>query len=94
MTVAPLITPLRIATPAAFKTACISNAVSVCTPRRGLPPTGKGVLVLLRLQPPLLASLDEWISNQENSRTRPEAIRRLIEIGLTAKIKKRHNGDK
>jgi hypothetical protein len=57
--------------------------------RRGPPPTGKGVPVLVRIQPPLLANLDVWISQQEVSFTRPQAIRRLIEIALASKIKRR-----
>jgi hypothetical protein len=54
--------------------------------KRGPPPTGKGVPILVRLQPPLLAKLNAWISKQDDV-TRPEAIRRLIEIALTAKSK-------
>jgi hypothetical protein len=50
--------------------------------RRGPPPTGKGVPILVRVQPPLLRTLDEWIGNQDVSLTRPQAIRRLIEIAL------------
>jgi hypothetical protein len=56
--------------------------------RRGPPATGKGVPILVRIHPPLLRSLDEWIGDQDVSFTRPEAIRRLIEIGLDAKSKR------
>jgi hypothetical protein len=35
--------------------------------------------------------LDEWIGNQDVSLTRPQAIRRLIEIALTAKAKRESN---
>jgi hypothetical protein len=45
------------------------------------------VPILVRVQPPLLAALDVWISHQDVSFTRPEAIRRLIEIALVAKAK-------
>jgi hypothetical protein len=62
--------------------------------KRGPPPTGKGVPILVRLQPPLLANLDGWISTQDVSFTRPEAIRRLIEIALTGKSKKEGKGTK
>jgi Cu/Ag efflux pump CusA len=55
--------------------------------KRGPPPTGKGVPILVRIQPPLLRTLDEWIGNQDVSLTRPQAIRRLIKIVLTAKLK-------
>lgn len=53
--------------------------------RRGPAPTGKGTLVGVRLQPDDLSELDDWISEQDESFTRPEAIRRLVELGLKAK---------
>jgi len=43
---------------------------------------------LVRIQPPLLRNLDEWIVNQDVSLTRPQAIRRLIEIALVGKLKR------
>jgi hypothetical protein len=59
--------------------------------KRGPPPTGKGVPILVRLQPPLLADVDRWIATQDNPFTRPEAIRRLIEIALATKSKRPTN---
>jgi len=56
--------------------------------KRGPPATGKGVPILVRIQPPLLATLDAWIAKQDASFTRPEAIRRLVESALAAKSKK------
>jgi len=56
--------------------------------KRGPPATGKGVPILVRMHPPLLATLDVWITKQDTSFTRPEAIRRLIEIALASKAKK------
>lgn len=51
--------------------------------RRGPAPTGKGVPVQVRCQPSLLASVDNWVSTLPDPKpTRPEAIRRLAEIGL------------
>jgi len=53
------------------------------------------VPILVRIQPPLLGTLDEWIGNQEVSLTRPQAIRHLIEIALAAKSKRQSShGDK
>jgi hypothetical protein len=52
--------------------------------RRGPPPTGKGVQVVVRLQPYPLGALDNWVANQKDQPTRAEAIRRLVEIGLKA----------
>jgi hypothetical protein len=53
--------------------------------RRGPPPTGKGTLVGVRLQPDLLAPIDAWAAAQEDEPGRSEAIRRLVELGLTVK---------
>jgi hypothetical protein len=50
--------------------------------RRGPPPTGKGNLIGVRLQPPLLAAVDAWIFHSGKSISRPEAIRRLVEAAL------------
>jgi|ERR1700722_7283058 len=50
--------------------------------RRGPPLTGKGVQVVVRLQPDPLSALDKWAAKQSDQPTRAEAIRRLVEIGL------------
>lgn len=55
--------------------------------KRGPPPTGKGTPVVTRLQPDQLAALDAWIAKQREPVTRPEAIRRLVELGLKGKGK-------
>lgn len=46
--------------------------------------TGPGEPVMLRLHPPLLTDLDVWIVGQDDSPSRPEAIRRLIEQALSS----------
>jgi hypothetical protein len=44
-----------------------------------------GTMIGVRLQPDALAPLDAWIARQPDPKpTRPEAIRRLIELGLSA----------
>jgi hypothetical protein len=55
--------------------------------KRGRPvTTGKGTLIGVRFLKAPLARLDEWIAKQNDSTlTRPEAIRRLVELGLKAK---------
>jgi hypothetical protein len=55
--------------------------------RRGRPSTGgrrEGVMV--RLEPGQLEALDNWIKKHDVA-TRPEAIRRLVELGLKVKAK-------
>jgi hypothetical protein len=66
----------------------MAKSISVITKkRRGRPvTTGKGTLIGVRLLDEPLSQLDEWIENQsEKDLTRPEAIRRLVELGLTVK---------
>jgi hypothetical protein len=53
--------------------------------RRGPKPTGIGVQVVVRWQPEPLDALDKWVAEQEDKPTRAEAIRRLVELGLTVK---------
>lgn len=55
--------------------------------RRGPPPTGKGTLIGVRMQPDELSTLDEWIGDRYPELTRPEAIRRLVELGLAVRGK-------
>jgi hypothetical protein len=58
--------------------------------KRGRPSTGgrrEGILV--RLETDQFDALDAWIAKQkEPALTRPEAIRRLVELGLKAKATK------
>jgi hypothetical protein len=51
---------------------------SLTRKRRGPKPTGQGLVVGVRLQPPELASLDRWIAAQDDTPTRPEAVRRIL----------------
>jgi hypothetical protein len=50
--------------------------------KRGPAPTGKGTLIGVRLQPEQLRALDAWIAKQDNSTTRPDGIRRLMDLAL------------
>ena len=56
--------------------------------KRGPPPSGKGVQVVVRLQPDPLGQIDKWIANQPDHPTRAEAIRRLVEMALQAQTPK------
>jgi hypothetical protein len=56
--------------------------------KRGPPATGKGEPVVVRMHKPMLTDLDAWIAKQKQPfPSRPEAVRRLVELGLKAKGK-------
>lgn len=66
----------------------MGKSITVITKkRRGRPvTTGMGTLIGVRLLDEPLAALDAWIVKQKDvDLTRPEAIRRLVELGLKAK---------
>ena len=79
---------------ASFRSACFSGTRimmvrSLARPRksRGRPPTG-AQSVHLRIPPDQYAAINAWIKLQkEPDLSRPEAIRRLVELGLKAKGK-------
>ena len=48
---------------------------------------GIGDPVLVRIQPDMGKQLDDWRRKQDDLPGRPEAIRRLVELGLKAKGK-------
>jgi hypothetical protein len=54
--------------------------------RIGRPPVNS-VAILVRVPPGELEPIDAWISGQKGELSRPEAIRRLVEVGLKAKAK-------
>ena len=55
---------------------------------RGRPKTtGTGVQIAMRWQSLELTLIDSWIEKHAPDLSRPEAIRRLVEIGLKAKAK-------
>ena len=49
--------------------------------RRGRPATGRGVMVSSRLPATVVDGVDDWAGRNET--TRSDAIRRLVEIGLS-----------
>jgi hypothetical protein len=52
-------------------------------PKRGRPKTtGRGEGILVRLHAEALHRLDRWAASQKDRPSRPEAIRRLVELGL------------
>jgi hypothetical protein len=52
--------------------------------RIGRPPVG-AILIGVRVPPADVATLDAWIKNHAPEMSRPEAIRRLVELGLAVK---------
>jgi hypothetical protein len=50
-------------------------------------PNVTGDPVMVRVQPDMAKQLDDWRGKQEDLPGRPEAIRRLVELGLTVKSK-------
>jgi hypothetical protein len=54
---------------------------------RRRPTTGKGIQVGERWSPGTIDQIDDWRRQQLDPPGRPEAIRRLVEIGLKAKAK-------
>jgi hypothetical protein len=66
----------------------MAKSIGVITKKkRGRPvTTGKGTLIGVRLLDDPMSTLDDWIAKQrEPGLSRPEAIRRLIEIALRVK---------
>jgi hypothetical protein len=64
-----------------------SNVSDIGKKRIGRPPVN-AVAVLVRIPPAEIEPIDRWMAKQKEPMTRPEAIRRLVEIGLKAKATK------
>ncbi len=62
-----------------------SIRVNMKTPKKRAVVTGD--LVGVRIQPDMAKQLDDWRRKQEDIPGRPEAIRRLVELGLKVKVK-------
>jgi cytochrome c553 len=55
-------------------------------PKIGRPKTtGTGQPQVVRMHDQQIAAIDAWIAMQDSEISRPEAIRRLVELGLKAK---------
>jgi hypothetical protein len=55
--------------------------------RRGRPATGRGLQIGTRWPDETVALIDAWAAAQDDEPGRSEAIRRLVEIGMKAKVK-------
>jgi hypothetical protein len=67
----------------------MKRSISVNKKSRGRPKKKGGVypVTAVRLSPALGAEVDQWAGAQVDSPTRSEAIRRLVEFGLSVKTK-------
>jgi hypothetical protein len=68
-----------------WHTAIMKKAITVHQKRRGRPATGRDPAVTIRLPEAILAKVEHWAMAQEDRPPRSQAIRRLVEIGLTVK---------
>jgi hypothetical protein len=66
----------------------MNKTTVIAKKKRGPPARGKGEPIVVRMHPPALEMLDAWIAKQKQPfPSRPEAVRRLVELGLKAKGK-------
>ena len=65
----------------------MKKSISVNEKSRGRPKKKGGIfpVTAVRLPPALSADVDKWAGSQADEPTRSEAIRRLVELGLTVK---------
>ena len=71
----------------------MTTPIKVEPKRRGRPATGKDPLMGFRASPVMRASVVKWAENQPDNPSLSEAIRRLVELGLTVKAKGRRSSE-
>jgi hypothetical protein len=71
----------------------MAKSVSVKRKTRGRPATGTDPLMGFRASPVMRASVVRWAENQPDKPTLSEAIRRLVELGLTVKTAGRQSSE-
>jgi len=65
----------------------MKKAISVKQKTVGRPPTGITPMMAFRADPAIRASIVRWAEKQPDHPTLSEAIRRLVELGLKARVK-------
>ena len=70
----------------------MAKSVSVKRKKPGRPATGTDPLMGFRASPVMRASVVRWAETQPDKPSLSEAIRRLVELGLTVKTKTRSSG--
>lgn len=58
--------------------------------KRGPRPTGQGVQIQVRLHQDRLDAIDAWIEARSRGESRPQAIRSLIDLGLSSEAAMTH----
>jgi len=83
--------PMRSAPAYIVISECMAESVRDPTksnPKMGRPKTtGPGEPQIVRMHDQQLDAIDDWIAAQGEKISRPEAIRRLVELGLKAKAR-------
>jgi hypothetical protein len=65
-----------------------SSIKKVILKKRGRPATGNDPVRAMRLSDDFMAKVDAFAAQQDDKPGRSEAIRRLVELGLRAKVAK------
>jgi hypothetical protein len=67
----------------------MGKSIRVIKKSRGRPKTtGTGTLIGVRLQDTTLTRIDRWAAGEADTPSRPEAIRRLVDVALKSKLQK------
>jgi hypothetical protein len=65
----------------------MAKSIHVIHKKRGRPATGHDPVLTVRLPQTTRMAVENWAKQQKDRPSRSEAIRRLIEIGLTGRSK-------
>jgi hypothetical protein len=71
----------------------MKKSISAKQKTRGRPATGITPMMGFRAEPAIRAKVVRWAENQPDNPTLSEAIRRLVELGLTVKTKGRQSSE-
>jgi hypothetical protein len=66
----------------------MAKSISDNQKKRGRPATGITPMTGVRLSEAILKEISRWASKQDDKPSKAEAIRRLVELGLKAKVKR------
>jgi len=67
----------------------MAKSIPVLRKKRGRPPTGQDPVTAVRLSRALKSQIEDWARQQPDNPSRSEAIRRLVELALVTKAKRR-----